>query len=46
MAALPGDFPDPPKPPPAAVPATDRAWYDYAVDLQAYLARLVAELKE
>lgn len=46
MAALPDDFQGPPTPPPASVPSTDRAWYDYAVDLQAYLARLVAELKE
>jgi hypothetical protein len=42
---LTADFPPPPKPPPATVPQTDVAWYDYAVDLQAYLARLVAALK-
>jgi len=42
---IPADFPDPPKPPPASVPVTDIAWYDYAVDLQRYLVRLMAALK-
>lgn len=42
---IPPDFPDPPVPPPASVPRGDTVWYDYAVDLQRYLVRLVAALK-
>lgn len=42
---IPANYPDPPKPPPANVPVTDQAWYDYAVDLQRYLVRLVTALR-
>ena len=42
---LPADFPPPPLPPPASVPLNTQPWYDYAVDLQAYVAKLVAALK-
>jgi len=42
---IPADFPPPPLPPGAQVPVTDVAWYNYSVDLQAYIARLVTALK-